>query len=189
GFAKELAPSIADWRAAISTNRVAKGNNPLGPDFQKSLDQQRNKLEASAKRLLAKAAELKLDFARAQITAKPKPLRVLGSARYLDPVRRLCPERGGSGAEGQSLAPDRKDPMGAIPGRRPGRESGCGTGFRKLRGRARHSATRRHRARYRVCPRSECSNKRKAHVPNAELLGCVCGGKFSCSRTLVCSTP
>src|SRR5256714_5686808 len=118
GFAKELAPSIADWRAAISTNRVAKGNNPLGPDFQKSLDQQRRKLEASAKRLLAKAAELKLDFARAQITAKPKPLRVLGSARYLDPVRRLCPERGGSGAEGQSLAPDRKDPMGAIPGRR-----------------------------------------------------------------------
>ncbi len=84
GFANELAPSIADWRAAISTNRVAKGNNPLGPDFQKSLDQQRHKLEASAKRLLAKAAELKLDFARAQITAKPKPLRVLGSARYLD---------------------------------------------------------------------------------------------------------
>jgi len=84
GFAKELAPSIADWRAAISTNRVTKGNNPLGPDFQKSLDQQGHNLEASAKRLLAKAAELKLDFARAQITAKPKPLRVLGSARYLD---------------------------------------------------------------------------------------------------------
>ncbi len=84
GFANELAPSIADWRAAISTNRVAKGNNPLGPDFQKSLDQQRHKLEASAKRLLAKAAELKLDFARTQITAKPKPLRVFGSARYLD---------------------------------------------------------------------------------------------------------
>ncbi len=84
GFAKALAPSIADWRAAISTNRVAKGNDPLGPDFQKSLDQQQHKLEASAKRLLAKAAELKLDFARAQITAKPIPPPQLVSSRNLD---------------------------------------------------------------------------------------------------------
>src|SRR5882724_2808589 len=84
GFAKALAPSIADWHAAISTNRVAKGNAPLGADFQKSLDRQRRKLEASAKRLLAKAAELKLEFSRAQIAAKPIPLRVLGSSRNLD---------------------------------------------------------------------------------------------------------
>jgi thiol-disulfide isomerase/thioredoxin len=84
GFAKALAPSITDWRAAISTNRAAKGDDPLGPNFQKSLDQQRQKLEASAKRLLAKAAELKLDFARAQITAKAKPPLRPGRSRYLN---------------------------------------------------------------------------------------------------------
>src|SRR5579859_4094992 len=84
GFAKALAPSIADWRVAISTNRVARGNDPLGPDFQKSLDQQRQKLESGAKRLLVKAAELKLDFARAQITARLKSPPQPGNTRYLN---------------------------------------------------------------------------------------------------------
>jgi tetratricopeptide (TPR) repeat protein/thiol-disulfide isomerase/thioredoxin len=71
-FVKALAPSVADWRAAISTNRLAKGHDPFGGDFQKSLDGQRQELEACAKRVLAKAAELKLDFSRAQLTGKSK---------------------------------------------------------------------------------------------------------------------
>jgi len=83
GFAKALAPSIADWRAAFSTNPPAEGKYPLGPDLEKLLDEERQKLEASAKRLLAKAAELKLDFSGAQLEARVIPPQRLGESRQL----------------------------------------------------------------------------------------------------------
>jgi thiol-disulfide isomerase/thioredoxin len=71
-FASTLAPSLEDWRAALSTNHSNTGENKLGPSFQKSLERTKNEVEATAKRLLAKAAELKLDFSEAKISARTK---------------------------------------------------------------------------------------------------------------------
>ena len=83
-FAKALAPTLQDWRGAVSTNELVPGKERLGADFQKRLDQQRDKVEDSAKRLLAKAAELKLDFFGANITAKSKPPSQGGRVHYGD---------------------------------------------------------------------------------------------------------
>jgi thiol-disulfide isomerase/thioredoxin len=81
-FAKALAPSLEDWRAAVSSNHWRAGEDKLGPQFQKSLTRDRDKVEATAKLLLARAAELRLDFTQAEITAKPtSPARLGGTRR------------------------------------------------------------------------------------------------------------
>lgn len=82
GFAKTLTPSLADWRAVVSTNRTAAGEDPLGNSWQQMLDRQRAEVESSAKQLLAKAAELKVDFAQLRLTAVATPPKRLSSTRY-----------------------------------------------------------------------------------------------------------
>jgi thiol-disulfide isomerase/thioredoxin len=82
-FAETLAPSLADWRAVVATNRTAAGEDPLGTSWQQMLDRQRAEVEASAKQLLAKAAELKVDFAQLRLRAVATPPKRLSSTRYL----------------------------------------------------------------------------------------------------------
>ncbi len=82
GFAKTLAPSLADWRVVVSTNRNAVGEDPLGKSWQRTLDRQRAEVETTAKQLLAKAADLKVDFSRLRLTVVVTPPNGLGSTRY-----------------------------------------------------------------------------------------------------------
>lgn len=81
-FAKALAPSTEDWRAAIATNRDMEGEDPLGPAKQSSLDRQRQRLESEARQILAKAAELKVDFAQLRLTGKTVPPRSISRVQY-----------------------------------------------------------------------------------------------------------
>jgi thiol-disulfide isomerase/thioredoxin len=90
-FAKTLAPSMTDWSATATTNRNAAGEDPLGPAWQQTLDRQRQQLELGAKAVLAKAAELKVDFARVRLTGGAVPPKHLSSVHY------------GFQAEGESL--------------------------------------------------------------------------------------
>jgi thiol-disulfide isomerase/thioredoxin len=81
-FAKTLAPAIADWRAVVTTNRSATGEDPLGTAWQQMLDRQRAEVESSAKQVLAKAAELKVDFTQLRLSAVATPPKRLSSTRY-----------------------------------------------------------------------------------------------------------
>lgn len=81
-FAKTLAPAIEDWRAVVSTNRDTAGEDPLGTSWQEMLERQRAELEASAKQVLAKATELKVDFTQLRLSAVATPPKRLSSTRY-----------------------------------------------------------------------------------------------------------
>jgi thiol-disulfide isomerase/thioredoxin len=81
-FARTLAPSMEDWRSAVSTNGNEAGEEPLGPAWQKPLDQQRQQLEASAKQVVAKAAELKVDFSQVRLTGRPAPHKPFSQVHY-----------------------------------------------------------------------------------------------------------
>jgi thiol-disulfide isomerase/thioredoxin len=72
-FARTLSPDWEDWRAANATNHVS----------EKSLARERNSLEVSARQLLAKAAELKIDFSKVRVlVARIVPPRILSNIRY-----------------------------------------------------------------------------------------------------------
>lgn len=81
-FADEIAPSLKDWQAVRSTNAVSKVEDPLGTNFQKQLDQSRQKVEASAQNVLAKAAALGLEPSRVKFRLKGIPPKNLGSTHY-----------------------------------------------------------------------------------------------------------
>lgn len=81
-FAKAVAPSIEDWRAVASPNLNAADEDPLGPAWQSTLDRQQQWLVTGAKAVLAKAAELEVDFVKLQLTAKVIPPEWLGTTRY-----------------------------------------------------------------------------------------------------------
>src|ERR1700690_2287952 len=68
-FARELAPSIEDWQAILSTNPAEREPDPL-KGFRAHTDYQRQKVETSAKELLAKADALHLDFSRGHLDSK-----------------------------------------------------------------------------------------------------------------------
>lgn len=81
-FAKTMASSLEDWRAVANTNRTSDGEDPLGESWQQSLDRQKLQIESSAKQVLAKAAELKIDFAKLKLSATTVPPKRIGSTRY-----------------------------------------------------------------------------------------------------------
>lgn len=83
-FADAVSPSIDDWRATVSTNRNAQGEDPLGASWQSSLKRQRAAVESSAKALLAKTAGLNVDFSQLRLTDNTIPPRGGSSIRFGD---------------------------------------------------------------------------------------------------------
>ena len=78
-FARELAPSIEDWQAILSTNAAEREPDPVN-GFRKSTGDRRQKVEFSAKELLAKADALHLDFSKGHLHSKVVAPRFLGNA-------------------------------------------------------------------------------------------------------------
>src|SRR5215475_3079056 len=56
-FAAEMSPSMADWKSILSTNLSATGEDPL-KGYENTTRYEREKVESSAKALLARAAAL-----------------------------------------------------------------------------------------------------------------------------------
>ena len=82
-FARELAPSIEDFRAILSTNLPAKGEDPL-KGFQGTAKYERQQVELSARALLAWAGSLQLDFSNVTFQAQVVPPKYLGTTRFTD---------------------------------------------------------------------------------------------------------
>jgi thiol-disulfide isomerase/thioredoxin len=80
-FARELAPTVEDYRAILSTNLPVKGEDPL-KGFQNTVPNQRQKLESSAKALLARAEALHLDFSRGDLHPRVVAPKYLGTTHY-----------------------------------------------------------------------------------------------------------
>jgi thiol-disulfide isomerase/thioredoxin len=80
-FAGELAPSIEDWQAILSTNADEREPDPLN-GFRKSTGDRRQKVESSAKELLAKADALHLDFSKGHLHSKAVTPRFLGNRHF-----------------------------------------------------------------------------------------------------------
>jgi len=80
-FATAMSPSVEDWKAILSTNLPATGENPLN-GFQKMVPRQRQQMEAGAKALLARADELHLDFSKNELHARVVPPKYLGTTYY-----------------------------------------------------------------------------------------------------------
>ncbi|MGA2802307.1 MAG: TlpA disulfide reductase family protein [Verrucomicrobiota bacterium] len=80
-FAKELAPTIEDFRAILSTNTVVKDADPL-KGFQGTVEDDRRRVESSAKALLAKAETLHLDFSKGKIQMHINTPKYLGTTRW-----------------------------------------------------------------------------------------------------------
>jgi len=80
-FASELAPDIGDWKAVLSTNLPATGEDPL-KGFQNTAKYERQKLESSAQALLARADALHLDFPNLKLKSHVIPPRYLGTTRF-----------------------------------------------------------------------------------------------------------
>jgi len=80
-FAKELAPTIEDLRAILSTNAVVKDADPL-KDLQSMLDGDRKRVESSAKALLAQADTLHLDFSKGKIRFHINTPKHLGTMQW-----------------------------------------------------------------------------------------------------------
>ena len=80
-FAAALSPSPDDWKAMLSSNLPATGEDPL-KGFQNTVQYERRKLEASAKAVLARADALHLDFSRDDLRARVVPPKYLGTTHY-----------------------------------------------------------------------------------------------------------
>jgi thiol-disulfide isomerase/thioredoxin len=80
-FARELAPDLTDYRAILSTNLPARGDDPL-KGFQSSAGSERQKVELSAKALLARADSLHLDFSNVTFQVRIVPPKYLGTTRF-----------------------------------------------------------------------------------------------------------
>ena len=80
-FAAAMSPSIEDWKAMLSSNLPAQGEDPL-KGFQNTVQYERQKLESSAKALWAKADALHLDFSKGELHARVIPPKYLGTAHY-----------------------------------------------------------------------------------------------------------
>ena len=80
-FATALAPKSEDWKAVLSTNLPATGEDPL-KGYQNSVPRQRQQLESSAKAFLARAEALHLDFPRGDLHARIVAPKYLGNTHY-----------------------------------------------------------------------------------------------------------
>lgn len=80
-FAGQLAPTLEDYRAILSTNLPTTGEDPL-KDFQNRAQHQRQQLEASAGVFLARAESLHLDFSNVTFHTRIIPPKYLGSIRF-----------------------------------------------------------------------------------------------------------
>jgi thiol-disulfide isomerase/thioredoxin len=80
-FAAEMSPSMADWKSILSTNLPPTGEDPL-KGYENTTRYQREKVELSAKELLARAAALRLDFSKSELKARIVTQNTVGSMRY-----------------------------------------------------------------------------------------------------------
>ena len=80
-FAKELTPTIEDLRAILSTNTAVKDADPL-KGFQSMCEGNRQKVESSAKVLLAQAETLHLDFSKGKIQMHIKTSKPLNTMQW-----------------------------------------------------------------------------------------------------------
>ena len=80
-FANELAPAVEDYRAILSTNLPVKGADVLA-NYQNSAKYERQKVEASAKALLARADSLHLNFSNVTFQLRVVPPTYLGTTRF-----------------------------------------------------------------------------------------------------------
>lgn len=81
-FAKEISPSIEDWRGVPTTNTLAPGEDALGKGFQASLDRRRQEVEQSAKRIIEKARELGVNFSDTTLRSEVVPPKFMGTIHY-----------------------------------------------------------------------------------------------------------
>jgi thiol-disulfide isomerase/thioredoxin len=80
-FAAEMSPSIADWKSLLSTNLPVTSEDPL-KGYENTTRYQREKVESSAKELLARAAALHVDFSKSDLKARIVAPNTMGSMRY-----------------------------------------------------------------------------------------------------------
>lgn len=82
-FAKEISPSLKDWRSVLSVNVAHKNSDPLAP-YRLSVKPQREMVEATAKQLLAQGDLLRADFAQGKLSARVEQLGIRGRTQYDD---------------------------------------------------------------------------------------------------------
>jgi hypothetical protein len=80
-FAAEMSPAFEDWQSIASTNAARQNPDPLA-GFRQSAGRDRQKIEQGAKRLLARADSLHLDFSKGSLRAQLSPPKFFGQAHY-----------------------------------------------------------------------------------------------------------
>ena len=80
-FATELTPTVEDWRSVLSTNAAVQEPDPLAV-IRQSAEYQRQKIEQSAKQLLARADSLHVDFSKGSLHAQIFLTEHVGTTHY-----------------------------------------------------------------------------------------------------------
>ncbi len=80
-FAKEVAPSLEDWRKVSSKTNSAQAEDPLGASFQKHLKDEQKNLAMSAEIFIEKAAQLGINPARVRFQIKEIQATRSGTSR------------------------------------------------------------------------------------------------------------
>jgi bla regulator protein BlaR1 len=83
-FVGQMAPTLEDYRAILSTNVATQGDDPLKGYEHSTVEPERQREESSAKALLAKAESLHLDFSKGDLHARVVPPKHLGRVRFND---------------------------------------------------------------------------------------------------------
>ena len=103
-FAREMTPDLEDYRAALSTNLPATGEDPL-KGFDNRVRYQRQAVKSSAEALLARADQLHLDFAKGDLPFRIVKPKAWGTSHHSD-----------FQAEGENLSWVQKLEIILIPG-------------------------------------------------------------------------
>jgi thiol-disulfide isomerase/thioredoxin len=80
-FADAMAPAVADWKSAVTTNQTAQGEDPM-ERFGEMAKSQHRAVELAAQQLLDMAASLHLDFSNGNLSAHATSSGELGTVRY-----------------------------------------------------------------------------------------------------------
>jgi len=80
-FATELTPTVEDWQSVLSTNAAGQNLDPLA-GIRQSAEYQRQKIEQSAKQLLARADSLHVNFSNSSLRAQIFPTEHVGTTHY-----------------------------------------------------------------------------------------------------------
>lgn len=82
-FAKSAAPALDDFKSILSTNPAVPSTDPLAP-FRSLTETKRRQIERSAKEVLDRAAQLKLDFSKGDWQARVLPPQASGFVTFGD---------------------------------------------------------------------------------------------------------